>query len=55
MSDSTEPVPVFVVVGNVNQGKSSVVAALSENETIPIDSYPQRSLRRAVKWFRDNW
>lgn len=32
--------PLFVVVGNVNQGKSSVVAALSENETIPIDSYP---------------
>ncbi len=22
---------------------------------IPIDSYPQRSLKRAVKWFRDNW
>lgn len=22
---------------------------------IPTDSYPQRSLRRAVKWFRDNW
>ena len=33
-------VPLFVVVGNVNQGKSSVVAALSENETIPIDTYP---------------
>ncbi|MCA8974139.1 MAG: GTPase/DUF3482 domain-containing protein [Planctomycetes bacterium] len=35
-----DEVPLFVVVGNVNQGKSSVVAALSENETIPIDSYP---------------
>ncbi|WP_375230872.1 cell division protein FtsA [Roseobacter sp. S98] len=22
---------------------------------IPADSYPNRSLRRAVKWFRDNW
>ena len=22
---------------------------------IPVDSYPARSLRRAVKWFRDNW
>ena len=32
--------PTFVVVGNVNQGKSSVTAALSENTGIPIDSYP---------------
>ncbi|MFK7763758.1 MAG: cell division protein FtsA [Roseobacter sp.] len=22
---------------------------------IPADSYPQRSFKRAVKWFRDNW
>jgi cell division protein FtsA len=22
---------------------------------LPIDSYPARSLKRAVKWFRDNW
>jgi len=22
---------------------------------IPVDRYPSRSLRRAVKWFRDNW
>lgn len=22
---------------------------------LPIESYPARSLRRAVKWFRDNW
>ncbi len=22
---------------------------------IPVDRYPRRSLRRAVKWFRDNW
>jgi len=22
---------------------------------IPVDHYPARSLRRAVKWFRDNW
>ncbi|WP_099827606.1 cell division protein FtsA [Oceaniglobus indicus] len=22
---------------------------------IPADTYPQRSLRRAVKWFKDNW
>ncbi len=33
-------VPLFVVVGNVNQGKSSIVAALTENEEVPIDSYP---------------
>ena len=22
---------------------------------MPIDRYPARSLKRAVKWFRDNW
>ena len=22
---------------------------------IPVDRYPARSLKRAVKWFRDNW
>ena len=22
---------------------------------IPVDRYPARSLRRAVRWFRDNW
>jgi cell division protein FtsA len=22
---------------------------------LPVDRYPQRSLKRAVKWFRDNW
>lgn len=22
---------------------------------VPVDSYPQRSLKRAVKWFKDNW
>ncbi|MCA8952179.1 MAG: 50S ribosome-binding GTPase, partial [Planctomycetes bacterium] len=45
-------VPVFVVVGNVNQGKSSVVAALSENETIPIDSYPGTTAHAGVYVFR---
>jgi hypothetical protein len=44
--------PVFVVVGNVNQGKSSVVAALSENETIPIDSYPGTTRKAAAYVFR---
>ena len=33
-------VPVLVVVGNVNQGKSSVVAALSEDDLIPVASHP---------------
>lgn len=40
MTPESSSTPLFVVVGNVNQGKSSVVAALSENEAIPIDSYP---------------
>lgn len=44
--------PLFVVVGNVNQGKSSVVAALSENETIPIDSYPGTTRKAAAYVFR---
>ena len=22
---------------------------------LPVDRYPARSLKRAVKWFRDNW
>jgi cell division protein FtsA len=22
---------------------------------IPADSYPARSLKRALKWFKDNW
>ncbi len=48
MSDA----PVFVVVGNVNQGKSSVVAALSENETIPIDTYPGTTARAGIYVFR---
>jgi hypothetical protein len=36
----TDAVPVFVVVGNVNQGKSSIVAALAEDETVPIAPSP---------------
>ncbi|MGA0058858.1 MAG: GTPase/DUF3482 domain-containing protein [Planctomycetota bacterium] len=45
-------VPTFVVVGNVNQGKSSVVAALSENTGIPIDSYPGTTRRAGSYVFR---
>ena len=33
-------VPSFVVVGHVNKGKSSVVATLAEDRTIPIDWVP---------------
>ncbi|MAG34517.1 MAG: GTPase [Deltaproteobacteria bacterium] len=36
----SDDVPVFVVVGNVNQGKSSIVATLSEDPTVPIASHP---------------
>ncbi|MCR9243429.1 MAG: GTPase/DUF3482 domain-containing protein [bacterium] len=50
-ADSISP-PVFVVVGNVNQGKSSVVATLSENETIPIDTYPGTTAKAACYVFR---
>ena len=32
--------PKFVVVGNVNQGKSSIVAALIEDGEVPIDRFP---------------
>ncbi len=44
--------PVFVVVGNVNQGKSSVVAALSENATVPVDSYPGTTIKSGSYLFR---
>jgi len=43
----TAALPLFVVVGNVNQGKSSVVAALTEDETVPIDVYPGTTRRAA--------
>ena len=32
--------PLFVVVGRVNKGKSSIVATLAEDETVPIDPEP---------------
>jgi cell division protein FtsA len=22
---------------------------------MPVDSYPARSIKRAMKWFKDNW
>jgi tRNA U34 5-carboxymethylaminomethyl modifying GTPase MnmE/TrmE len=32
--------PVFVVVGAVNRGKSSIVSTLAENDTVAIDKHP---------------
>ena len=48
----TDALPCFVVVGNVNQGKSSVVSALTEDEAVPIDSYPGTTKRSAEYVFR---
>ncbi len=45
-------VPVFVVVGNVNQGKSSIVAALTEDATVPIDALPGTTVTAAEYAFR---
>jgi len=44
--------PEFVVVGNVNQGKSSIVAALIEDGAVPIESYPGTTTRSARYLFR---
>ncbi|MCB9871190.1 MAG: DUF3482 domain-containing protein [Planctomycetes bacterium] len=48
----SEPIPEFVVVGNVNQGKSSVVATLIENGAVPIASYPGTTGETARYVFR---
>jgi hypothetical protein len=48
----TIPVPVFVVVGNVNQGKSSIVAALTEDQGVPIDAMPGTTRTAAEYSFR---
>ncbi len=37
--------PAFVVVGNVNQGKSSIVATLAENPEVPISADPGTTAR----------
>jgi hypothetical protein len=37
---SESPIPVFAIVGRVNEGKSSIVAALTENENIEISAIP---------------
>ena len=47
-----EDVPVFVVVGNVNQGKSSIVAALAEDPTVPIAAHPGTTQRSGEYIFK---
>ena len=44
-------VPTFVVVGHVNKGKSSVVATLVEDRTIPIDWVPGTTIEAGVSTF----
>ncbi len=39
-ADPAAFVPTFVVVGNVNQGKSSIVASLAEDQDVPIAAMP---------------
>jgi hypothetical protein len=45
-------VPVFVVVGRVNKGKSSIVATLAERDTVPISDEPGTT-REANRYSRD--
>lgn len=42
----------FVVVGNVNQGKSSIVATLIEDGAVPVADYPGTTTRSARYLFR---
>jgi hypothetical protein len=44
--------PTFVVVGNVNQGKSSIVAALAEDSGVPIDAMPGTTVKAGQYAFR---
>ncbi|HLU40209.1 MAG TPA: DUF3482 domain-containing protein [Planctomycetota bacterium] len=52
MNGGEPPIPTFVVVGNVNQGKSSIVAALAEDATVPIDPMPGTTQRAGEYAFR---
>jgi len=47
----SQDIPVFVVVGNVNQGKSSIVAALSEDGAVPIAPEPGTTHKSGVYRF----
>lgn len=53
-TDAATPVavPTFVVVGNVNQGKSSLVATLAEDTTVPIDPMPGTTVQAGEYAFR---
>ncbi|MEZ5964892.1 MAG: DUF3482 domain-containing protein [Planctomycetota bacterium] len=44
--------PTFVVVGNVNQGKSSIVATLAEDNSVPIDPLPGTTIKAGEYAFR---
>lgn len=49
---SYESLPTFVVVGHVNKGKSSVVATLLEDPSIPIDLVPGTTTEAAAYDFK---
>ncbi|MDA1113191.1 MAG: DUF3482 domain-containing protein [Planctomycetota bacterium] len=49
---SSESLPTFVVVGHVNKGKSSVVATLLEDPSIPIDLVPGTTTEAAAYDFK---
>jgi len=43
--NGTDRVPVLTVIGRVNEGKSSIVATLTENESVPISPEPGTTTR----------
>ncbi|PCJ55603.1 MAG: hypothetical protein COA70_00500 [Planctomycetota bacterium] len=49
---NTHSIPTFVVVGHVNKGKSSVVATLLEDPSIPIDLVPGTTTEAAAYDFK---
>jgi len=49
---NAHPIPTFVVVGHVNKGKSSVVATLLEDPSIPIDLVPGTTTEAAAYDFK---
>lgn len=51
-TDPAKGIPTFVVVGHVNKGKSSVVATLLEDPSIPIDLVPGTTSEAAIYGFR---
>ena len=52
----TEPLYALRGLRKVYQGPAEEVVVLKGLDfEIPAERYPARSLRRAVKWFKDNW